>query len=92
MPLPKEYRDGLIERHETNERAARRETTRDMFRTIGHLAFWVLCGLALFGFAFHTSDHAIGMMFWYAAHAVWIAGVTGSLLAAYRRGERRGDW
>jgi hypothetical protein len=92
MPLPKEYRDGLIERHEIDERAARRETWRDMLRTIGHLAFWVLCGLALFGFAFHTSDHSIGMIFWYAAHAVWIGGVTFSLLAAYRRGERRGDW
>ncbi|MFL5607776.1 MAG: hypothetical protein ACJ8AD_15100, partial [Gemmatimonadaceae bacterium] len=68
MPLPKEIRDGLIERHERDERAAKRETTRDMLRTMGHLAFWVLCGLVLFGFAFHTSDHAIGMMFWYAAH------------------------
>jgi hypothetical protein len=32
------------------------------------------------------------MMFWWAGHAVWIGGVAGALLAAYRRGERRGDW
>jgi hypothetical protein len=92
MPLPKEYRDALIKSHGESERAARRATTRDMFRTVGHIAFWVLCGLGLFGLAFHTTDHTIGMMYWWAAHAVWIAGVTGALLAAYRRGERRGDW
>jgi hypothetical protein len=92
MPLPKEYRDALIRRHEESERSARRETTRDMFRTTGHLAFWVLCGLAFFGLAFHTTDHAVGMMLWYTAHIVWIGGVAGALLAAYRRGERRGDW
>ena len=92
MPLPKEYHAALIERHEKSERSARRDTMRDMFRTMGHLAFWVLCGLAFFGLAFHTTDHAVGMMLWYAAHIVWIGGVAGALLAAYRRGERRGDW
>ena len=92
MPMPKEYRDRLLAEHETAEEGARRETRRDILRTAGHLAFWVLFGMALFGFAFHTSDHAVGMIFWWAAHAVWIGGVAGALLAAYRRGEKRGDW
>ncbi len=92
MPLPDEYRDQLIASHTDAEMHARHETRRDLLRTAGHLAFWVLCGLTLFGFAFHTRDHTIGMMFWWAAHAVWIAGVSGALLAAYRRGEKRGDW
>lgn len=92
VPLPKEYRDALIESHEESERSARRETTRDLLRTMGHILVWVLCGLGLFGLAFHATDHAIGMVFWWAAHAVWIGGVSGALLAAYRRGECRGDW
>jgi hypothetical protein len=92
MPIPKEHYDALIQSHAKSERSARRATRRDMLRTMGHLAFWVVCGLGLFGFAFHTTDHAVGMMFWWAAHAVWIGGVTTALLAAYRRGEQRGDW
>jgi hypothetical protein len=92
MPLPQKYRDALIESREKSERSARQETTRDLLRTCGHIVLWVLCGLALFGLAFHATDYAIGMIFWWAAHAVWIGGVSGALLAAYRRGERRGDW
>jgi hypothetical protein len=92
MPMPRKYLDAQIESRARSERDARRETTRDMLRAMGHIAFWVSCGLALLGLALHTDDHTVGMMFWWAGHAVWIGGVAGALLAAYRRGERRGDW
>lgn len=92
MPMPRKYQDQLIESHARNEREARRETTRDMLRTMGQIAFWVVLGLGLLGLALHSSEHAVGMMFWWAGHAVWIGGVTSALLAAYRRGEKRGDW
>lgn len=92
MPMPQEYRDQLLERHLTAEAEARRATRRDLLRTCGHLVFWVACGLVLFGLAFHTDNYQIGMVFWWAAHAVWLSGVAFSLLAAYRRGEKRGDW
>lgn len=92
MPMPQKYRDALIESHRQSEVSARRETTRDMFRAIGHILFWVSCGLAFLGLALHATDRAVGMMFWWTGHAVWIGGVTSALLAAHRRGERRGDW
>ena len=92
MPMPEKYRRALIESHDASERLARRETARDLLRTCGHIVFWVLAGLGLFALAFHSSDRTVGMMFWWAAHAVWIGGVSAALLAAYRRGERRGDW
>jgi hypothetical protein len=92
MPMPRKYIDEQIENRSRSERDARRETARDMLRSMGHIVFWVLCGLAFLGLALHTDDHAVGMMFWWAGHAVWIGGVAGALLAAYRRGERRGDW
>lgn len=90
--MPQKYRDALIESHGRSEESARRETTRDMLRTMGHIVLWVFCGLGFLGVALHATDRAVGLMFWWAGHAVWIAGVTAALLAAYRRGERRGDW
>lgn len=92
MPLPQEYRDELVATHAAAERLARFDSTREFLRTAGHILFWVACGLALLGLALHSDERAIGMMYWWAGHAVWVGGVTGALLAAYRRGERRGDW
>jgi hypothetical protein len=84
--------DELVERHEREHRSAQAETRRDMLRTSVHILFWTLAGLALSGFALHTDDRDIGMVFWIGGRLVWVAGVGFSLLAAYRRGERRGDW
>ncbi len=88
---PKLYQE-LIEKHEASHRAARSDTFRDLLMTCGHLVFWVVCGLVLLGMALHTTDPSWGGILWKAGHTVWIAGVLFSLLAAYRRGEARGDW
>jgi len=92
MPMSPEVYEELIEKHEKAHRAAKSDTFRDLLMTCGHLAFWVLCGLAFLGMALHTTDPSWGSIFWKAGHTVWIAGVLFSLLAAYRRGEKRGDW
>ena len=92
MPMPQEYRDALVEKHARAERAARRDTRREMLRTIGAIAFWVACGLVLIGMALHVTDRTIGMAFWWGGHIVWIGGVASAILVAYRRGEKRGDW
>jgi hypothetical protein len=92
MPIsPKLYAE-LIQKHEAAHRAARHDTLRDLLKTCGHIAFWTACGLVLLGLALHTHDAAYGRIFWLAGHTVWIPGVLFSLLAAYRRGEKRGDW
>ena len=78
---------GLAEHH-----AAQRETYRDLLRTCGHMVFWVLVGWVCIGFAVHITNLAMGRALWWLGILLWIPGVLFSLLAAYRRGERRGDW
>lgn len=92
MPMPQRYRDEQVEGRRRSEHDAGRETRRDMLKACGHIAFWVVCGLSLIGLALHTDDPVIGRVFWLAGQTVWLAGVSFALLAAYRRGERRGDW
>ena len=88
---PKLYAE-LIAKHEVAHRAAQHDTFWDLLKTCGHLAFWVACGLGLLGMALHTRDVAWGGIYWLAGHTVWIAVVLLSLLAAYSRGEKGGDW
>lgn len=92
MPMPQEYRDALIDKHEKAEQAARRDTRREMLRVVAEIAFWVACGLALIGLALHVGDRDVGMVFWWGGHAVWIGGVASAIHRAYCRGEARGDW
>jgi hypothetical protein len=92
MPIPPQVYAELIAAHEAAHRSAQRDTFRDLLKTCGHLAFWVACGLCFIGLALHTTDASWGRILWLTGHTVWIAGVLFSLLAAYRRGEARGDW
>jgi fatty acid desaturase len=92
MPMIANERQARVERHARSEREARADTRREMFRTAAIITFWTACGLALIGMALHVSDATIGRAFWLGGHIVWIAGVAGTVLSAYRRGEQRGDW
>lgn len=92
MPLPREYQEQLQAGREEAELAARRATTVDLFRTCVHMVAWVLAGWVFIGFAAHTTNQAIGWVLYWTGVAVWIPGVLFSLLGAYRRGEKRGDW
>jgi len=92
MPMPKQYRDELEEKHEQAEREARRATRSDLLRAFRDMVFWTVLGLIVFGFAFHVVDPDIGVALSWAARGIGFGGVAFSLLAAYRRGERRGDW
>ncbi|MDB4917351.1 MAG: hypothetical protein JWM95_4995 [Gemmatimonadetes bacterium] len=92
MATPRKHYDELIARNEQLDREARSETFRDLVRTAGHLLFWVLCGMGLLGLGLHSTDLVLAPILWLAGQTVWIAGVSFSLLAAYRRGAERGDW
>ncbi len=92
MPMPQKYRDEMVASAAHAHGAARSETVRDLFRTCGHMVFWVLCGWVLIGFSALTTDVLLGWVLYWAGITVWIPGVLFSLLAAYRRGETRGDW
>ena len=92
MPTPRKTYDEQILRAEAAHHAARSETYRDLVRTCGHMVFWVLAGWICIAFSVHTSRLALGRVLWWLGLALWIPGVLYSLLAAYRRGEKRGDW
>jgi len=92
MPIPRKSYDEMIARSEAAHRAARGETVRDLLKTCGHMAFWVLAGWSFIGLSAHITNETLGWILYWAGFAVWIPGVLFSLLAAYRRGEKRGDW
>ena len=92
MPTPKKAYEEAIARNEAADRAASNETVRDLVRTCGHLVFWVLAGWTFIGLSAYTTNIPFGWVLFWTGFAVWIPGVTFSLLAAYRRGEERGDW
>lgn len=91
-PMPQKYRDELVTNHARAHQSASRETRRDLYKTCLHLVFWVLCGWVFIGFSAHSTDVGFGWVLYWAGFTVWIPGVLFSLLAAYRRGEKRGDW
>ena len=92
MGIPRKAYDEQVARGEAEHRAAQSETYRDLALTCGHMVLWVLVGWAFIGLAVHTTSLALGKVLWWTGIGLWIPGVLFSLLAAYRRGEKRGDW
>lgn len=78
---------GIRERQE-----ASRETLRDLAITALACAAWALGGIACIAWSAHTSDLFAGRVAFLAGVGMGNAGVIFTLLGAYRRGERRGDW
>lgn len=84
--------DALIERREAEHKRAAGDTFRDLAKTCVQMVCWVLAGWTFIGFSVHTTNEIVGRILWWTGLGVWISGVLYSLLAAYRRGEQRGDW
>ena len=74
------------------EREAQRILRADLLRWCVHLIAWTVLGLAIMFFAFYVTDVTVGKVFLYGGMAVGYAGVFYTIGAAYRRGEKRGDW
>ena len=53
---------------------------------------WCVLGLAGIAWGVHTTDEALGQMAFWGGVGVGNVGWLFSVLGAYRRGERRGDW
>jgi hypothetical protein len=90
QPIP--TREERAEQLRVSERAAERDRLKDMLVTIAGCFFFMIVGLFLMAWALHTTDEGWGRIFFWAALAVNNAGVLGTLLFAYRRGQERGDW
>jgi hypothetical protein len=92
VPLSDEYRRERVERFRRYELEARRDARLALLRAIGEIVLWTLAGLFCLGMALHTFDVQMGWLYWWLGFIVWIGGVSGATLAAYRRGRERGDW
>jgi fatty acid desaturase len=92
VAIPRPDYDALIERCEAEHKRAAGDTFRDLAKTCVQMVCWVLAGWTFIGFSVHTTNEIVGRILWWTGLGVWISGVLYSLLAAYRRGEQRGDW
>jgi hypothetical protein len=92
MPIPSELRDLQARRHHEAHREAERETRADLIRTALACWAWCLLGVGLLAWSVHTTDPTLGGIAFVLGLGTGNAGMIFTLLAAYRRGEQRGDW
>ena len=92
MPLPTHLLEEMAARRRHEAVQADRDRLRDHVRTALLCVVWCCVGLYLLGMAFHTTDVELGGMYFLGGLAAGNGGIIFTLLAAYRRGERRGDW
>ena len=74
------------------EREATRYARRELFFTALQCVAFCALGLVIMFFAFYVTDLQIGRALLWGGMAVGYAGMAWTLLAAYVRGEKRGDW
>ena len=92
MPLRRALLDEMAEKRQREAVEADRDRFRDHVRTALHCLGWCLFGLYGIGWALHTTDEQAGRIAFLVGIAAGNGGIIFTLLAAYRRGERRGDW
>lgn len=69
-----------------------RERRADFLRSAVACIAWAACGIFGVAWSVHTTDLTLGRVAFFGGLGVANGGVIFTLLAAYRRGERRGDW
>lgn len=92
MPLPEELRDAIAARRLAESAAADRERLRDLLWSSLHCLLWAGAGLFCIMWSAHTTDVTWGRMAFFGGLGVGNGGIIFTILAAYRRGEQRGDW
>ena len=92
MPLPRHLLEQQQARRDEEATAANRDKFRDYAWTAAQCVIWCVLGLLCIGWGLHTNDATYGKAALYAGVGIGNGGIIFSLLAAYRRGEERGDW
>ncbi len=92
MPVKKELYEAMQRNREREHEAAERDRRRALFVTAAVCLGWALLGLVFFGLALHTTDAAMGEIYRWLAYIVTYGGLSFTLIRAYLRGEKRGDW
>ena len=92
MPLPRELLKEMAERNRTAAEQADREKVRDYVLTALLCLFWSGLGVFLILWSAHTTNTTFGRIAFFGGIGIGNGGILFTLLAAYRRGEKRGDW
>jgi hypothetical protein len=92
MRLPPNILQNVAARRRAEQSAAERDRRRDYIITGVLCIGWAALGLALIMWSAHTGNSYLGRAAFYGGLGLGNAGIIFSLLAAYRRGEKRGDW
>lgn len=92
MPLPQDLLEQVAAKARAAESRARWETRLDLIFTAFTCLLFSAGGIALIGLALHTTNVWVGRGCFWGGIALGNSGIIFTLLAAYRRGERRGDW
>jgi hypothetical protein len=92
MPRPRHILEEQARQRAAEYDAAQRDTLWDHVRTALTCVFWAMLGIFLIGWSLNTTDLALGKAAFAAGIGIGNGGIIFTLLAAYRRGEKRGDW
>lgn len=92
MPLPDELLDAQQRQRDRQHEDAERDRYRDLLLTALQCMGWSAAGIFLILWSAHTTDVTCGTAAFFAGLGVGNGGIIFTLLAAYRRGELRGDW
>ena len=92
MPLPTELREKQAARRRAAHAEAERDRVRDLIRTALLCFAWSALGIFLILWSAHTTSRVHGLIAFWGGLGAGNGGIIFTLLAAYRRGERRGDW
>lgn len=85
-------REAIAARARRERELAQGDTLRDLLLTVLQCFAWVALGLFLIAWAFHTTSETWGRIAFLSGIAIGNGGWIFTMLAAYRRGEKRGDW
>ena len=92
MPLPKPLLEEMAVRRATENELAERDKLRDYILSALQCLGWCALGVFCILWSAHTTSMTWGRAAFYGGIGIGNGGILFTLLAAYRRGEQRGDW
>ncbi|MBC7791683.1 MAG: hypothetical protein H7Z74_17180 [Anaerolineae bacterium] len=92
MPLPREILEEMASRYEQHAVLAERDKLWDYLRTALVCVLWSALGIVCILWSAHTTSIVYGRIAFFSGLGIGNGGIVFTLLAAYRRGEKRGDW
>ena len=92
MPLPKGLLEEMSVRRAASEEEADRIRTRELVRGTLACVAWCAIGVFLILWSAHTTSLTYGRIAFWTGLGAGNGGIIFTLLAVWRRGERRGDW